>query len=79
MSECGRYALPDVRDWSGGPFVGTRDVGRPSRMFGSIGDDFMEDREWSGGSRGFAGMAGKPSRRYGRCREAYPDVWEWWG
>ena len=45
MSGCGRYALSDVRDWSGGPPLGTRDVGRPSRLSGSAGDDFTHVRE----------------------------------
>ena len=48
MSDSGRLALQDVREWSGDspgcPVV----VGWLSRMFGSGQDAFPNVREWSG-------------------------------
>ena len=87
MSESGRDARQDVRDWSVGlPDVwecsrGPPDcqvvVGRPSRMSGSSRDALQDVREWSGGPPGCPGVVGMPSRMSGSGRETLPDVREW--
>ena len=46
MSGSGWDALPDVREWSGGPPKCPEVVGRPSWMFGSGREDFPDIREW---------------------------------
>ena len=53
MSGSGRKALPDIREWSGGPpgfprVVGktSREIGRPFQMFGSGQETFPYVREW---------------------------------
>ena len=40
MSGSGREALPDVREWSGGPLGCPVVVGGPSRMSGMVGRPF---------------------------------------
>ena len=49
MSGNGREALPDVREWSGGPPGCPGVVGMPSRMSRSGWEALPENREWSGG------------------------------
>ena len=66
MTVIGRQALPEVREWSGDPFVGPGVVGRPSRRSGSGWEALLEFRVWSGGFPGSLGVDGSPSRRFGR-------------
>ena len=40
-------ALPDVREWSGGPPKCPVVVGRPSQMSGCGREALLIDREWS--------------------------------
>ena len=90
MSGSDWEALPDVREWSGGPPVCQGMVVRPYRMSGSGPDtlpDFRKDlpdvrknltdlREWSGGSPRSLGVIGSPSLMSGSGRESLPDVQE---
>ena len=52
MSGSGREALPDVREWSGGPPGCLGVVGRTSRMSGSSREVLPDVREWLGGPPG---------------------------
>ena len=73
MSGSGREALPDVREWSGGPPGCPGVVWRPTQM-----------SECSGGppgcpevvrrTPGCPGVVGRPSRMFGSGRETLPDV-----
>ena len=70
MSRNGREALPEVRQWSGGPPGGPAVVGRPSRRSGSFREALPEFREWSIGPIGCPGVVG----RSGSYREALLEV-----
>ena len=48
MSWSGQEALPEVREWSGGPPECSGVVERPSRMSESVRDALPDVREWSG-------------------------------
>ena len=47
MPGCGREALPNVREWSGGLPVCLGVVGSPSRMSRSGWESLPNVREWS--------------------------------
>ena len=64
MSKSGWEALPDVREWLGGPPGCPGVVGRPSRLSGS-----GERPSWMSGSCWEALL---------KVREALPDVHEGW-
>ena len=64
MSGSSREALPDVREWSGGPPGGPGVVVRPFRRSGSGREALLNDREW----------VGMPSQMSGSGREALPDA-----
>ena len=83
MSGSGREALPDVREWLGGPSGCPEVIGRHSRMSGSGWEDLPGDQkafpevwEWSGDPPGSPGVVGNPSRMSGCGREALLDVRE---
>ena len=52
MSKSGREALPNVREWSGGPPECPGMIGRPSLMSGSGRESLPNVLEWSGGPPG---------------------------
>ena len=86
MSGCGREALPDDREWSGGrnrsPGVvrrPTRVVGRSSRKSGCGREDLPDVSEWSRGPLECPGVVGKPFRMTGSGQEAIPEVRVWSG
>ena len=67
MTDSGREALSDVREWTGGPpespgVVGSfyRKSEKPSRMSGSGRVAFPDVREWSGGSSKCPAVVGGP-------------------
>ena len=82
----GRYVIPEVREWSGGPFVGQGVVGRQFRR--SVSSRYVISKEWRGrdthpevqegsgdppgGTRGI----GRPTRRSSRGRNKHPVVHE---
>ena len=67
--ENGREALPEGREWSGGPLGWSGLVVRPYR----------KDREWSGGPSGVLRVVARLSRRAGTSRDALPVSQEWSG
>ena len=84
MSQSGREALPEVREWSGDP-QGCPGVvrrpyrmsARPSRIFGSGRKTLPDVREWSGDHPGCPGVVGRPSRMSGSGWEALLGIREW--
>ena len=62
MSGSGREAIPDVREWSGGPPGCPGVVGRPSRMSGSGQEALPNVRAWSRGHPECLGVVLIPSR-----------------
>ena len=72
-------ALPDVREWSGGPPRCPGVVGRSSRKIGSSREVLQEVRDWSEGPPGCPGLVGMPTRISGSGRKADPNVREWSG
>ena len=66
----GREALPERREWLGGP----GEVGRPSWRAGRGREALLEGREGSGRLSKEVGWV----RRAGRGWEALPDGWEGW-
>ena len=87
MSERGREALSNVREWSGSSNKCPRVVGRPTwmyesgreaiRMFGNGRDALPDVREWSEAPPGCPGEVNSPSCMSGSGRKALPDVREW--
>ena len=77
MSGRGRQALPDGREWSGGPAACLRVVGRCSKMSGSglkSGSEALPDVwELSGGRPGCPRVIGRPTRISGCGRESLQD------
>ena len=69
-----RKALPDVREWSGGPSGCPGEVGRPFRMSGSGRKPFPDIQEWLGDPPGSLRVVGRPSQMSGNGWEALPDV-----
>ena len=79
MSGSGQEALPNVREWSGGPPGCPGVVGMSSQMSGSGQESLSDVREalpdvrvWSRGPPGCP-------RVVGSGREAHLDVWKWSG
>ena len=73
MSESGRDALPDVREWSGGPPGCPGVVGRPCQMSGSgRGPSRMSRRP-----AGCLEVVGRSSEMSVSGLEAAQDVREW--
>ena len=86
MSGSGQKALPDVREWPGGPPGCQAAVWRPSRMSRSVQkalpnvrEVHSDVREWSGVSLGYPGVVGRLPRMSESGRDALPDVWKWSG
>ena len=73
MSRSGREALPNVREWSGGPPGCPGLVGRPNWMSVSGLEANAEVWEWSGGHPGCPAVIWKPSQMSGSDRESLPD------
>ena len=61
MSGSGGEALPDVREWSAGPYGCSGVVGRLSGKFGSGRESLPEVRKWSGGLSRCPGVVGRHS------------------
>ena len=77
----GREANCEVRDGSGGPAeglggppVGTRGVGRPTRRYRTGRESHPNVRAESGSSPGSPGGVGRPTRRTKGGRECHPEV-----
>ena len=70
-------AHPEVREWLGGPSLGSGVVERPTWRFWSGREVHLEVQEWSGGPLGGPGVVGRPSRRSGSGREALREVRQW--
>ena len=75
MSGNGRMALPDVREYSGGPHGCPEVVERLSRMSGSGQEALSDVLEWSGALR----MSGSDQVALPDVRVTIPDVREWSG
>ena len=89
MSESGRKAIPNVREWSGGPQGNPGVVGGLPECLGVVGgppgcpEDLPDVREWSenphgnlGGPLGLPGVVGSLSRMSGSGRKILPDIRE---
>ena len=76
MSLSGRESLTGGREALPGCPV---EVVRPSRMYGSGREAFLDVLEWSGGPRECPGVVGRLSWMSWSGREALLDVWEWSG
>ena len=62
MSGSGWEALPDVREWLGGPHRCPGVVGRPSQVFKSGWEALPDVREWLKGYPECPGVVRRPSR-----------------
>ena len=60
--------FPVVREWSGGPRIGTGVVGRPFRRFESVREALLVVWEWSGHPLGGPSVFGRPSQKSGNGR-----------
>ena len=61
MSGSGGEALPDVREWSAGPYECPGVVGSPSEKFGSGWESLPEVWVWSEGPPGSSEVVGRLS------------------
>ena len=62
MFGSGRKAIPNVREWSGGPPGCLRVIGSPSQMSESGWEALLDVREWSKVYPECPGVVGMPSR-----------------
>ena len=69
---CGREALPESWDWSGGPPDGPQVVRRLSRLAGNGRKALLEGREWLGVPPRGLGVIGIHFRRAGSGQESLP-------
>ena len=79
MSGSGWEAHCYVQEWSEGPPLSPRVVGRPSRKSGCDRDTLPDVRVWSKGPPGCPLLVGMPSRMSVSGWDTLPEVREWSG